>query len=372
MTIANLAWFSTEIFRKEWGAAPIDFRSGPYYSGIRNYKTRGEAGTACREREEDYLTSHAKEDNHHHLYAHVGSLSQRRLWWALGINLVFLIVEILGGILTHSLALLADAGHMLTDVAALGLALLVSHLAGRPATAQRTFGLLRAEVLGAFVNGGTLVLIVGLILWEAWKRFGHPQVIDGPLMFGVASLGLLANLGSAVILAGGRKGNINIQGAFLHMVADTFGSIGAIVAGLVIWTTGWYPIDAIASVVIALLILWSLWGFLGHTMNILLEGVPEGISFVEVKKALEDMEHIEQVHDLHIWTITSGVSVLSSHIVLSSCCCDASHWHTCLEEARKMLEERFGINHATLQVEPSSSTCETECFLVEEKSPRRE
>ena len=317
------------------------------------------------------MTPHEKEHNHH-LHPPVGSLPQKRLWWALGINLVFLVVEIIGGILTHSLALLADAGHMLTDVAALGLALLVSHLAERPATPQRTFGLLRAEVLGAFVNGATLVIIVGLILWEAWKRFGHPQVIDGPLMFGVAALGLLANLWSAVILAAGRKGNLNIQGAFLHMVADTFGSIGAIVAGLVIWATAWYPIDAIASVVIALLILWSLWGFLRHTINILLEAVPEDISFMEVKKALEDMEHIDQVHDLHIWTITSGVSVLSSHLVLSSCCCDASHWHTCLEAARKMLEERFGITHATLQVEPSSNTCETECRLVEERSPHRE
>ena len=315
------------------------------------------------------MTPREKEHHHHHLHAPVGSVSQRGLWWALGINLVFLVVEIIGGILTHSLALLADAGHMLTDVAALGLALLVSHLAQRPATPQRTFGLLRAEVLGAFVNGGTLVIIVGLILWEAWKRFGHPQVIDGSLMFGVAVLGLLANLWSAVILARGRKGNINIQGAFLHMVADTFGSLGAIVAGLVIWATGWYPIDAIASVVIALLILWSLWGFLRHTINILLEAVPEDISFLEVKKALEDMEHVEQVHDLHIWTITSGVSVLSSHLVLSSGCCDASHWHTCLEAARKMLEERFGITHATLQVEPSSNSCGTQCPLAEERSP---
>jgi cobalt-zinc-cadmium efflux system protein len=316
------------------------------------------------------LTSHAKEENRH-LHSHLGSLSQRRLWWALGINLVFLIVEIMGGILTHSLALLADAGHMLTDVAALGLALLVSHLASRPATPQRTFGLLRAEVLGAFVNGGTLILVVGLILLEAWKRFGHPQVVDGPVIFGVASLGLLANLWSAGILAGGRKGNINVQGAFLHMLADMLGSLGAMVAGVVIWATGWYLIDAVASVVIAILILWSVWGFLRHTINILLEAVPEDINFMEVKKALEEMEHIDHVHDLHIWNITSGVPVLSSHIVLSSCCCDASHWHECLEEARRMLEERFEITHATLQVEPSSDPCETECQLVEEKSPAR-
>lgn len=311
-----------------------------------------------------------KEGNHH-LRREIESLSQRRLWFALGINLVFLVVEILGGILTHSLALLADAGHMLADVATLGLALLVSHLVTRPATPRHTFGLLRAEVLGAFVNGGALALIVGLILWEAWKRFGHPQVIDGPVMFGVALLGLLANLWSTGILAGGRKGNINIQAAFLHMVADILGSIGAMVAGVVIWATGYYPIDTVASVVIAVLILGSLWGFLRRTMNILLEAVPEDISLVEVRKALEEMQHIEQVHDLHIWTITSGVPVLSSHIGLSSCCCEGGHWHECLEAARKMLAERFGITHATLQVEPSLNTCEKECYLVEEPSPSR-
>ncbi len=287
------------------------------------------------------------------------SFSKRRLWWALGINLVFLLVEVIGGILTGSLALLADAGHMLTDVAALALSLLVSYLAARAPSHKRTFGLLRAEVLGALVNEGTLILVVGVILWEAWKRVGHPLVVDGPVMFAVAALGLLANLGSAVILAGGRKGDINIQGAFLHMIADTLGSVGAMVAGLLIWITGWYPVDTIISVLIALLILWSLWGILKQTVNILLEAVPEDISFREIRNALEEMEHIDQVHDLHIWTITSGVTVLSSHLVLCEGCCESNHWHECLEAARKMLEDRFGITHTTLQVEPFHKICKT-------------
>jgi cobalt-zinc-cadmium efflux system protein len=287
----------------------------------------------------------------------VRDLSRSGLWWALGLNLVFLILEVAGGIITGSLALLADAGHMLTDVAALALALVVSYLAGRPATPERTFGLLRAEVLAAFANGATLVIIVGFILWEAWKRLGNPQPIDGPLMLVIAGLGLAANVASAAILSRSRKENVNIQGAFLHMVADALGSVGAIVAGAVIWTTGWYPADSIASVAIGLLILWSSWGLLKQTLNILLEATPEEISYLKVKKALEDMEHIEQVHDLHIWTITSGLPILSAHVILSSQCCGSNHWHQCLDVAKSMLKDKFGITHTTLQAELSSQCC---------------
>lgn len=314
--------------------------------------------------------------DHEHEHGHgdeghdhgLAKVSARRLWWALVINLVFLVVEVIGGILTNSLALLADAGHMLTDVAALGLALVVMYLARRPSTPERTFGLLRAEVLGAFVNGATLVLIVGLILREAWHRLGQPLEINGPMMLGVAAMGLLANLASAWVLAGSRKESVNIRGAFLHMVADALGSVGAIAAGLVIWLTGWYPIDPIASVVIGALILWSSWGLLRETMNILLEATPEGVDFMEVKTALEQMEHIEAVHDLHIWTITSGKPVLSAHVALAPCCCDTSHWQECMENARQMLESRFGISHSTLQVETSPSSCDTECRLIENNS----
>ena len=208
---------------------------------------------------------------------------------------------------------------------------------------------------------------MGLIFWEAWKRLGQTQAIDGPFMLIVAALGLIANVGSAVILSKGRDENVNVRGAFLHMVADALGSVGAIVAGIVIWTTGWYPIDSIASIVIGLLILWSSWGFLKQTMNILLEATPEDIDFMEVKRSLEEMEHIEAVHDLHIWTITSGMPVLSAHISLASCCSDTNHWHECLENAQKLLKERFGIDHTTLQVEPNDSSCVQECQLVEDE-----
>lgn len=314
------------------------------------------------------MSEHIEHEHKHEGHDHSHDLkeaSYSRLWWAFGINLVFLIVEVIGGLLTNSLALLADAGHMLTDVGALALAIFVGHLAQRPATPNRTFGLLRAEVLGAFLNGATLVLIVGFIFFEAWNRLGSNQTIDGPIMIVIAVFGLIANVVSAVILAKGREDNINIKGAFLHMIADALGSVGAIIAGVVILTIGWLPIDAIASVVIGLLILWSSWGFLKQTVNILLEATPDNIDYIEVKNSLENMEHIDAVHDLHIWTITSGMPVLSAHIRLASCCSGTDHWQNCISDAHDLIKEKFGIKHTTLQVEPCDNSCTQECQLIE-------
>ena len=308
---------------------------------------------------------HGHDHDGHHDHSHdLKSTPYGRLWWAFAINLVFLVVEVIGGLMVNSLALLADAGHMLTDVGALALAIFVAHLARRPATPNRTFGLLRAEVLGAFLNGATLVLIVGFILYESWKRLESTQTIDGPVMILIAIFGLIANLASAVILAKGHEDNVNLRGAFLHMVADALGSVGAIIAGLVIMTTGWLPIDAIASMVIGLLILWSSWGFLKQTMNILLEATPENIDYIEVKESLEAMEHIDEVHDLHIWTITSGMPVLSAHIRLATCCADTNHWQDCLSDANKLIREKFGIEHTTLQIEPNEGSCIQECQSI--------
>lgn len=316
---------------------------------------------------EHICDTHDTYDDHHHDHDHQHDLKSApygRLWWALVINLIFLVVEVIGGILTNSLALLADAGHMLTDVGALALAIFVAHLARKPATPGRTYGLLRAEVLGAFVNGATLVIIVGFILWEAWERLGSRQTVDGPVMILIAVLGLLANVVSAFILAKGREENVNLKGAFLHMIADALGSVGAIIAGLVIWTTGWIPIDTIASVVIGILILWSSWGFLKQTINILLEATPENIDYLDVKNSLEKMEHIDTVHDLHIWTITSGVPVLSAHIKLSTCCANTDHWQNCLGDAQNLIKEKFGIEHTTLQIEPNDDSCGQDCQLI--------
>ncbi len=295
---------------------------------------------------------HGHDHAGHDHAAHLRAVSRGRLWWALGINLAFLAVEVVGGLLTGSLALLADAGHMLADVLALALAIFVAHLADRAATPQRTFGFLGAEVVGAFLNGATLILIVGLVVWEAIGRIVHPMPVQGMGMLAIAVGGLAANLASAWVLAGTRGANVNIEGAFLHMVADALGSVGAIVAGVVILATGWMPIDPIASIVISLLILWSSIGLLRRTLSILINATPSHIDFHAIKAALEANDHVAEVHDLHIWSVTSGFPILTAHIQLKRDCCDTQHWQQCLRQMQDMLREEFDIEHVTLQFEP--------------------
>ena len=294
-------------------------------------------------------------DHHGHDHSHdVSGLSTKKLWIALVINALFLVVEFVGGLLTNSLALLADAGHMLTDVAALALALFVAWLAQHPPTGKRTYGFLRAEVLGAFINASALVVITAIIFWEAFQRLQTSPEIDGPVMIVIAVLGLVANAVSAWVLFGSRNDTVNLKGAFLHMTADALGSVGAITAGVVILFTGWTPVDAVASFVIGVLILWSTWGLLSQTVNILLDSTPDHIDYDEVKDAILSIPHVVGVHDLHIWTITSGIPSLSAHVRLRPECSDSAHWQECLLEAQTMIRERFGIIHSTLQFEPEN------------------
>ena len=286
-------------------------------------------------------------------------ISRRRLWWALAIILTFLVIETIGGLVTHSLALLADAGHMLTDVLALGLAIFIGRLATRPATPEWTFGFLRAEVLGAFVNGATLILVVGLVFWGAAGRFVHPAEVHGAGMLGVALAGLLANLAGAWVLRTSRKENLNVEGAFLHMLSDALGSLGAVIAGLVILLTGWVTIDPLVSIVIGLLILWSGLSLLRRTLVILVHATPPGLDYHEIMMALEAQQHVAAVHDLHIWLVTSGFPVLTANIWLKPECNTPLCWQQCLQELQSMLYERFGIEHATLQLEPTVYRVET-------------
>ncbi len=294
---------------------------------------------------------------HNHHYK-LRSFSKKKLWIVFYINFIFLILEVIGGIFSNSLALLADAGHMLTDVSALLLAIFVAHLAESLPTPKRTFGLLRAEVLGAFINGAVLVITGGMIFWESWRRIGSIQEIKGLLMLVIAVSGLLANAGSAWILYKDRNKNINIKGAYLHMMADALGSIGTIIAGAVILTTGWTPIDQIVSILIGLLMFLGSWELLKQTINILLEATPGDIDYDEVNNALKNITHIKDVHDLHIWTISSGIPALSAHIELCAECGDTKHWQLCLKDVQTMLRERFGISHTTLQFEPEDFECE--------------
>ena len=315
------------------------------------------------------MSLHRHEHSHAHSHGHAGSRQfsadrsgRRRLWLALAINLVFLIVEFVGGLMAGSLALLSDAGHMLTDVAALGIAIIAAYLAARPATPRRTFGLLRAEVIGAFINGITLIVIVALIFFEAYRRIGQSVHINGPLMLVIAVLGLIANAVSAAVLASKRDQSINIQAAFLHLAADTLGSIGAIAAGVVIWATGWTPIDAIMSFVIGLLILFSTFALLKQTFGILINATPRHIDCDEVKAALEAIGHFAEVRDLHIWSVVAGLDVLTAHVSLDPDCSDTDHWQQCLAEAQKMLHERFGLEHVTLQLEPPGHAGDARTF----------
>ncbi|HPR63239.1 MAG TPA: cation diffusion facilitator family transporter [Thermoanaerobaculia bacterium] len=282
-----------------------------------------------------------------------------RIRIALLINFVFLFIEIAGGLMSGSLALLADAGHMMTDVAALLLALFVDHLSRRPPTTRRTYGLLRAEVLGAFINAGTMFFIVAFILHEAWVRMGHDLVINAPLMLGVALLGLLANMASAIVLHGGKSQNVNVRGAYLHMMGDVLGSLAAIVAGGVIWLTGWIPIDLIVSLLVSLLIAVSTWRLFTETVNILMESAPDNIKYREVKEAMERLSQVQEVHDLHIWTLTTGVPVLTCHVVILREFDDPLCWESCRLALEDLLRSRFGIDHTTLQFERAS--CQREC-----------
>lgn len=276
----------------------------------------------------------------------------RALWWALGLNFTFMLVEFFGGLITGSMALLSDAGHMLTDVGAIGLALFASWLALRPKDPRRTYGYFRAEILGGLANGTALILLCGYILVEAIRRTGHPHPIPGGPVLAIATVGLAINLGSALIIGRGHRANLNLEGAYLHMLSDALGSIGAMVAGGVILVTGWTPVDTIVSVLIAVLILRGGWRLLMKAIDILMESTPPEIDYHQVLEALKSREHIVDLHDLHIWSISSGVLALSAHIQLSDECVKTGHWPRCLRETQNFLREQWGIEHTTLQTEP--------------------
>ncbi|MCU1379096.1 MAG: cation diffusion facilitator family transporter [Acidimicrobiales bacterium] len=283
---------------------------------------------------------------------HVASrpLQRRALWIALAANSGFLVVEVIGGLAFHSLALLADAAHMVSDVAGLAIALVAQGLLDRPATARHSFGLQRAEVLGAQANGLALVVVAGWIVFEAVRRIGDPVNVTGGGLLIVAVLGLLVNLGSAVMLRRVQGNSLNMRGAVVHMTSDAAGSVGAIVAGVAVlaWQADW--VDPLMSILIAGLVLWSGWGLLRDTAHVLLEGTPEGVDPHDVEAALAAMDGVETVHHLHVWNLASDVPALSAHVVLTG--------ERTLHEAqatgqdlKRMLDDRFHIEHATLELE---------------------
>jgi cobalt-zinc-cadmium efflux system protein len=275
-----------------------------------------------------------------------GARHRRRLTLALVLAALYMLAEVAGGLLANSLALLADAGHMLTDVAALGLSLFAIWAAQRPATPRRTYGFHRMEILAALVNGATLVAMAALIFAEAYRRWAHPPDVKGGLMLAVACGGLVVNLASLWILRGGREESLNVRGAWLHVGTDTLGSVQAIAAGVLISAFGWKWADPLASVLIGLLVVLSSWGLLRDAVAVLMEGVPAHLQLDEVAEAMAGVPGVTAVHDLHVWTITSGFVALSAHVVVGPDCSEDVLWRV-----RTVIHDRFGIDHSTIQVE---------------------
>jgi cobalt-zinc-cadmium efflux system protein len=271
---------------------------------------------------------------------------QRRLAFALGLVVVYMAAEVIGGLASNSLALLADAGHMLADVAALGLSLFAIWAAQRPATPRRTFGYHRMEILAALANGATLIAVSILIFVEAYRRWMAPSAVRGGLMLAIACGGLVVNLAALTVLHGGRAESLNVRGAWLHVLTDTLGSVQAIVAGALISGFGWNWADPLASVLIGLLVILSAWSLLRESLAVLMEGVPAGISLAEIVEAVTEVPGVMAVHDLHVWTITSGFISLSAHVVVTPDCAEKVLW-----DVRAVLHRRFGIDHSTIQVE---------------------
>lgn len=283
-----------------------------------------------------------------HPHEHGAATDETRVFRAMLLTGGFLVVEIVGGLLSSSLALLADAGHMLTDTAALGLAWVAFRVARNPPDARRSYGYHRFPVLAAFLNGATLVAIVGWIIFEAVQRLTQPVEIVGGLMLAVAVFGLLVNIIAFLILHGGNRENLNMRAAALHVLGDLLGSAAAIVAAVVIVATGWTPIDPLLSIVVAVLILQSAWRLLRQSGHILLEGTPEEIDVAQLRTAVAaSVPEVDEVHHVHAWSLTSGRPVVTLHANVS----DAADQEQVLRDIRNVLQERFGVAHATIQIE---------------------
>ena len=277
----------------------------------------------------------------------------RELRLALGITLSMMFVEFVAGWISGSMSLLADAGHMFTDASALSLSLFAAWIAARPATPEKTYGYYRTEILAALVNGAALWLIVIWIYVRAIHRLAHPpEILTGPMLV-AAVLGLLANLASSWVLSTAKTNNLNVQGARLHVLGDALGSCGVIVAGILIRWKGWRVADPVASLFIGVLIAVSSWVLIKQAVNVLLEGSPSHLDTEEIAQAIRRIAGVRDVHDLHLWTITTGLEAMSGHVIVD----DVVRGPAILEELGRLVEQRFGVSHTTFQVESRQHAC---------------
>ncbi|MBX9927993.1 MAG: cation diffusion facilitator family transporter [Gemmatimonadaceae bacterium] len=295
----------------------------------------------------------ARSAAHRHAHGHEGhdhphdhAYGARGLAWALAITAVVLVAEIVGGWLSNSLALLADAGHMLTDAGALALSLFVAWLARQPAAPEKTYGYVRWEILAALINGATLLVVSAGIVWEALGRLRTPEPVETGVMLAVAVLGLIANLVAAWLLHAGASHSLNLRGAYLHVLGDLLGSVATILAALAVRWLAWPLADPIASIIVTLLIIRGAWRLTREAVDVLVEATPRHISVPELREALAAITGVTEVHDLHVWTLTSGVVALSAHVVVP----DGARHQQVLEDAHAVAE-RFGIAHSTVQLE---------------------
>lgn len=280
-------------------------------------------------------------------------ISTNRLGLVLALSATYMVAEIVGGLLSNSIALLADAGHMFSDVGALALALFALQIARRPANSRRTYGYARTEILAALVNGATLVGVSLYIFVEAVGRLREPPPVQGSLVMGVAAGGLLVNLLALWLLNANKSENLNVRGAWLHVLTDALGSVGAILGGFAVWQFGWVRADPAISILIGMLVIYSSWALLRDSISVLMEAAPRDIDVDAVRDALTQSKGVTSVHDLHVWTIASGMYSLSAHVMLAG---TEPHEAT-LRRLELMLQERFKIRHTTLQLEIAS--CDT-------------
>jgi cation diffusion facilitator family transporter len=291
---------------------------------------------------------------HSHAPVTVAGGQRRRLALVLGLTVAVLVAEVVGAAVSGSLALLADAGHMATDSAGIALALGAVTLAQRPARGRRTFGWQRVEILAAVANGLLLVAVAAFVLVEAIRRIGDPPEVESTLMLVIAGVGLVVNLASLAVLHRGRAQSLNVRGAYLEVLADALGSVTVIVAALVILATGWTPADTVASLVIGGLVLPRALHLLRDALDVLLEAAPRGVDMTQVREHILGVDGVLDVHDLHAWTITSGLPVLSAHVVVTEDALAAGHGGRVLDALCECLGEHFDVEHCTFQIEAES------------------
>jgi cobalt-zinc-cadmium efflux system protein len=328
--------------------------TGESYGDCVMNRQSAEGGTAL-DSAQAHAHAHAHDHAHHHdHHDHAHAVGTRRLTIALVITALFLVAEVVGGYLSNSLALLADAGHMLTDVGALALSLFVAWFSRQPATPKKTYGYLRWEILAAFINGAVLLVASAFILWESVRRLSAPEPVAGGLMLVVAVLGLGVNALSAWMLHGSAHHSMNIRAAYLHVLGDLLGSVAAIAAAVLVRWKGWLVADPAASILMTGLIVLGAWRLVREAVDVLLEATPAHIELDALRRAMAAVPGVREVHDLHVWTLTSGVVAMSAHAVAPA---EAGHQRV-LEELHAAVG-RFGIHHATIQLEgePLEACC---------------